>query len=101
MTDKTTTVEEPVSSASSAELNEVIARVSGESLELQARLSKLCAFMGSEKYLKLRPAHRILLAQQAEAMKKYRDILDVRYDLLEGDLLQAQSNEESSDTANS
>ena len=85
----------------SQEINEIIARVSGESLDLQTRLSKLCAFMGSEKYLKLRPAHRILLAQQAEAMKKYRDILDIRYDLLEGDLLQAQSNEESSDTANS
>lgn len=85
----------------SQEINEVIARVSGESLELKTRLSKLCAFMGSEKYLRLRPAHRILLAQQAEAMKKYRDVLDIRYDLLEGDLLQAQSNEESSDTSNS
>ena len=80
----------------SAEINAIIARVSGENMELQDRLSKLVNFMGTEKYLRLRPAHRILLTQQAKVMKEYRDILDVRYDLLIGDLLQAQKNEESS-----
>lgn len=82
----------------SAELNKIIARISEERMCLQDNLSKLCAFMGTEKYLKLRPAHRIMLEQQASAMKKYRDILDVRYDLLEGDLLQAQNNEESANS---
>ena len=84
-----------MNTSTSHEIDSVIARISEEKMELQEKLSRLMNFMGTEKYLKLRPAHRIMLTKQADVMRQYRDILDVRYDLLMGDLLQAQINEES------
>ena len=56
--------------------------------ELQARLSKLCAFTGDGKhpsgeFLTLSPANRIFLERQCAVMKEYRDILDCRIELME------------------
>lgn len=55
-----------------------IDRMIFEQDELQDRLSKLCAFMETEKFLSLTPANRILLERQKAAMIEYRDVLDVR-----------------------
>lgn len=77
----------------SSEINGLIARITGERMELEDKICKLVTFMGTDKYVHLRPAHRIMLLDQIEVMKRYRDILDVRYDLLCGDLMQALSNE--------
>ena len=38
----------------------------------------------SGEFLTLSPANRILLERQLELMKEYRDILDVRLELMEG-----------------
>lgn len=63
-------------------------RVKRERDELQARLSRLCAFMDTRfedcKFLELSPANRILLERQRAIMQEYRDILDVRIELMEG-----------------
>lgn len=58
-------------------------RVKREGSELQERISKLCSFMETENYLGLSPANRILLEMQLKSMKEYRDILDVRVELME------------------
>jgi len=64
-------------------MKEVLERVVEENKQLQEKLSKLCVFMDeSEAYLKLSPAMRILLERQRDAMKEYRDILDVRIELM-------------------
>ena len=67
----------------------VLDRVKRERDELQGRLSELCKLTGDGKYpsvefLTLSPANRILLERQLELMKEYRDILDVRLELMEG-----------------
>ena len=64
-----------------------LGRVKQERDELQRRLSRLCAFMDDRfegcKFLKLSPANRILLERQKAVMQEYRDILDVRIELME------------------
>ncbi len=70
-------------------MDTVLEQVKRERVELQVRLSKLCAFAGDGKhpsgeFLTLSPANRILLERQLELMKEYRDILDVRIELMEG-----------------
>ena len=60
-----------------------IDRMKEEQKQLQERLSKLCGFMLTEAFFKLSPGNRILLEQQCEAMKRYRDILDVRIEFAE------------------
>ena len=70
-------------------MDTVLDRVKRERDELQVRLSELCAFTGGGKhqsgeFLALSPANRILLERQLELMKEYRDILDVRLELMEG-----------------
>ena len=70
-------------------MDTVLEQVKRERDELQVRLSKLCALTGDGKYpsgelLTLSPANRILLERQLELMKEYRDILDVRLELMEG-----------------
>lgn len=66
----------------------ILARVRKERDELQAKLSKLCAFMDTRfeecKFLQLSPANRILLERQKAVMQEYRDILDTRIELMEG-----------------
>lgn len=68
----------------------VLDRVKAERDELQQRLSKLCDFTGNGKFqpsagfLMLSPANRILLERQKAVMQEYRDILDVRIELMEG-----------------
>lgn len=64
-------------------MSDYIERMICEQKELQERLSKLCAFMGTEKFLSLSPANRIMLEKQCAVMKEYRDILDVRIELSE------------------
>ena len=65
----------------------VLDRVKAERDELQQRLSRLCSFMDDRfegcKFLSLSPADRILLEWQRDAMQEYRDILDVRIELME------------------
>jgi len=64
-------------------MKEVLERVVEENMQLQEKLSKLCVFIDeSEAYLKLSHAMRILLERQRDAMKEYRDILDVRIELM-------------------
>ena len=70
-------------------MDTVLEQVKRERVELQVRLAKLCAFTGDGKhpsgeFLTLSPANRILLERQLELMKEYRDILDVRIELMEG-----------------
>ena len=70
-------------------MDTVLEQVKRERVELQVRLSRLCAFTGDGKhpsgeFLTLSPANRILLERQLELMKEYRDILDVRIELMEG-----------------
>ena len=70
-------------------MDTVLDRVKREQDELQGRLSELCKFIGygkhpSDEFLTLSPANRILLERQLELMKEYRDILDVRLELMEG-----------------
>ena len=70
-------------------MDTVLDRVKRERDELQGRLSELCKFTGdgrhqSGEFLALSPANRILLERQLELMKEYRDILDVRLELMEG-----------------
>ena len=70
-------------------MDTVLEQVKRERVELQVRLAKLCAFTGDGKhpsgeFLTLSPANRILLERQLELMKEYRDILDVRLELMEG-----------------
>lgn len=70
-------------------MDTVLEQVKRERVELQVRLSKLCKFTGDGKhpsgeFLTLSPANRILLKRQLELMKEYRDILDVRIELMEG-----------------
>ena len=70
-------------------MDTVLEQVKRERGELQVRLSKLCALTGDGKhpsgeFLTLSPANRILLERQLELMKEYRDILDVRLELMEG-----------------
>lgn len=64
-----------------------LGRMKRERDELQQRLSRLCAFMDDRvegcEVLKLSPAHRILLARQKAVMQEYRDILDVRVEMME------------------
>lgn len=68
----------------------VVKRVIAERDEVQTRLSKLCAFMDTRfedcKFLELSPANRILLERQRAVMQEYRDILDVRIELMAGGL---------------
>lgn len=69
-----------------------VKRVIAERDEVQARLSALCVFVGnggfqpSAGFLELSPANRILLVRQREVMKEYRDILDVRIELMTGEI---------------
>lgn len=70
-------------------MDTVLEQVKIERDELQGRLSKLCKLTGDGKYpsgefLTLSPANRILTKRQLELMKEYRDILDVRIELMEG-----------------
>ena len=70
-------------------MDTVLEQVKRERVELQVRLSKLCSFTGDGKhpsgeFLTLSPANRILLERQLELMREYRDILDVRIELMEG-----------------
>ena len=70
-------------------MDTVLEQVKRERDELQGRLSKLCELTGDGKhqsgeFLTLSPANRILLGRQLELMKEYRDILDVRIELMEG-----------------
>ena len=69
-------------------MDTVLDRVKRERDELQQRLSKLCKFMDTRfeacKFLELPPAQRIMLERQKSAMQEYRDILDVRIELMEG-----------------
>ena len=70
-------------------MDTVLDRVKRERDEIQVRLSKLCKLTGDGKhpsgeFLTLSPANRILLKRQIELMKEYRDILDVRLELMEG-----------------
>lgn len=71
-------------------LKSAIKRVIAERDEVQTRLSKLCAFMDDSfedcKFLELSPANRILLERQRAVMQEYRDILDVRIELMTGEL---------------
>ena len=70
-------------------MDTVLDRVKRERVELQVRISRLCAFTGDGKhpsgeFLILSPANRVLLERQLELMKEYRDILDIRIELMEG-----------------
>lgn len=73
-----------------AEVKAAIKRVMKERDELQTKLSALCAFMDTRfegcKYLELSPGNRILLDKQRVVMMRYRDILDVRIELMTGEL---------------
>lgn len=67
-------------------LKAAVKRVIAERDEVQTRLSKLCAFMDTKfegcKFLELSPGNRILLERQKAVMQEYRDILDVRIELM-------------------
>lgn len=62
-------------------------RVKRERDELQQRLSRLSEFIDdrfeSREFVKLSPANRILLERQKAVMQEYRDILDIRVELME------------------
>ena len=76
--------------AKNAGLKAAVKRVIAERDEVQTRLSKLCAFMDTRfegcKFLELSPGNRILLERQSTIMQEYRDILDVRIELMTGGL---------------
>lgn len=70
-------------------MDTVLEQVKRERDDLKVRISNICKLTGDGKYpsvefLTLSPANRILLERQLELMKEYRDILDVRIELMEG-----------------
>lgn len=68
----------------------VIKQVIAERDEVQTRLLKLYAFMDDRfencKFLELSLGNRILLERQKEVMQEYCDILDVRIELMTGEV---------------
>ncbi len=57
-------------------------RLKQEHKELDDKVSKLMAFIGTEAYFGIGEANKILLEEQLEAMTKYLNILTVRLELL-------------------
>lgn len=63
-------------------MDEVTIRVTAEHSELDEKITKLRAFVGSEKFQSLPLAHRDLLSKQLGLMSAYSEVLAQRLRLL-------------------